>query len=140
MPRRIFLKVYYSLLLSAVSVCASWAQVTTISNGQVVYVPVSQTQISVNVAVDQSGQPIYLSGAPTAAEMHGDFSGLNQVVYDPFTGAGPGTYSPYAGNIVPVSRLSPDGTFTSIGGGPLLVQIRRSRLTVPGLRGTLAAR
>lgn len=101
------------LVFVALSISTSWAQ-TTITNGQVVSVPVSQTRV--NVAVDRSGNPILLTGSPTALELAGNFSQLGQPIYDPETGSAPGPYIPFAGNLIPASRVDPGGTFTSIGG------------------------
>ncbi len=51
-----------------------------------------------------------LFAAPTAAEKAGDFSapGL-PVIYDPSTTTASGTRTPFAGNIIPTSRLNPVG-------------------------------
>jgi hypothetical protein len=50
---------------------------------------------------------------PTLAERTGDFSafipasGTNGIIYDPTTATGTGVRTPFAGNIVPTSRISP---------------------------------
>ncbi|HXB69469.1 MAG TPA: carboxypeptidase regulatory-like domain-containing protein [Candidatus Acidoferrales bacterium] len=44
---------------------------------------------------------------PTAAMFTGDLSGLGTVIYDPNSGAGGATKTPFAGNVIPSSRLDP---------------------------------
>ncbi len=123
------------LLFLAFSVSQSWAQ-QTIANGQVVSIPVSQTRV--NVAVDISGNPIFLNGSPTATELFGNFSQLPQTIYDPVTGFSPGTYAPFPGNTIPISRLVPGGTFTSIGGAYYLGYIGTNQtVTVDGAGSAL---
>src|SRR4051794_15537019 len=42
---------------------------------------------------------------PTAAEWNGDFSNFSNVLRDPFTGTTPANGRPFAGNIIPSSRI-----------------------------------
>ncbi|WP_031500808.1 TonB-dependent receptor [Bryobacter aggregatus] len=46
---------------------------------------------------------------PTAAERIGDFSGRSNIIYDPLTTTAAGTRTPFAGNIIPSSRIDPVG-------------------------------
>lgn len=48
-------------------------------------------------------QNTILANVPTAAEVRGDFSGNSTIVRDPLTNA------PFAGNVIPTSRLDPVG-------------------------------
>ncbi len=56
-----------------------------------------------------------VTSVPTAAERAGDFSsslsagGSLRTIYDPLTTAADGTRQPFAGNIIPLSRISPVG-------------------------------
>lgn len=56
-----------------------------------------------------------VTAVPTMAERAGDFSksmtaaGAPRVIYDPLTTAPEGTRTPFAGNMIPVSRISPVG-------------------------------
>ncbi len=56
-----------------------------------------------------------VTAVPTLAERAGDFSqsrvagGALRVIYDPLTTAADGTRTPFAGNVIPLSRLSPVG-------------------------------
>jgi Carboxypeptidase regulatory-like domain len=56
-----------------------------------------------------------LSSFPTASERTGDLSVISKALYDPLTGtAGPGgtiVRQPFAGNIIPTSRINPAITF-----------------------------
>jgi Carboxypeptidase regulatory-like domain/TonB dependent receptor len=53
----------------------------------------------------QNSQGIY--SVPTAAMFKGDLSALGTVVYDPNTGAGGATKTPFPNNMIPTGRLDP---------------------------------
>jgi hypothetical protein len=91
---------------------------TLINSGNVLNVPVSQTEVYVGgqaVLVNYSGNlsPLVLSGAPTAFELQGDFSSLisgsNGIIYDP------SQMLPYPHNTLPGFEVGP-GTFVPVGG------------------------
>ena len=52
-----------------------------------------------------NSQAVY--SVPTPAMFTGDFSGLGTTVYDPNTGAGGATKTPFPGNAIPANRIDP---------------------------------
>ncbi len=54
----------------------------------------------------QTSSDAVISTVPTLAERAGDFSGIDNTIYDPFSLAG-GVKQPFAGNQIPVSRIDP---------------------------------
>ena len=52
-----------------------------------------------------NSQGVY--SVPTPAMFTGDFSGLGTTIYDPNTGAGGATKTPFPGNVIPSNRIDP---------------------------------